>query len=168
VEAGEDEDVARRARRAVLLVRLGVYGTLALIAVALLAARGHDAPPPLTALTGSTEQNARFILGMREDAPVYFDTVVRGRCTDGGTWETHWYPGDGDPDAFVRDGDHLRSVHEGPRRYGALASQAELTLDGRIAGDEVHGVITYRERFTPAFGAPFECAAADVRFSVPR
>jgi hypothetical protein len=69
---------------------------------------------------------------------------------------------------FVLEGDHLRVEHSGPLQYGETTSQVQLSLDGRIVGDEVYGSIGYRERITPASGAAFECGAGNIHFSVRR
>ena len=163
MQGEEQEELARRAKRALWIFRLTFYPAAIAIAVALLAARGDDGPPPLKTYTGWTTQGFRFYLGVRDDRPVFVDTTVTGRCAEGGTWNFHYATSD-DPDAIDRDGDRLRAGYEGPWSYGSFSSQVELSIDATLADDELRGRVEYRERFSNGT----ECASEGVRVTVQR
>ncbi len=167
MDAQEEPD-ARSARRALLIFRLTFYPAALAIAIALLAARGGGDPEPMKTYAGMTGQNHRFIVGVRDDRVVFFDTVVRGRCGKGGTWDFHWYPTDGGSPPFVQADGRLQVASTFPAQYDNMTSQVELSLDGRWEDDRLRGTLTYRETFTPGAEPAFECAAEDVAFSVQR
>ena len=167
VAPDEPEREAPRARHA-LWLRLALYGGALVLALLLLAARSGDGPPEVRTYSGPTGQGHRFFAGLRDDRVTFFDTVVTGRCSIGSVWNFHWIADEERPDPFVTDGDRLRVTHAGPRQYSGMTSQIELGLDATVTGDELRGVLRYRERFTPQRGEPFECAAEGIRFTVQR
>jgi hypothetical protein len=164
VEADGQQDVARRARRALWIFRLTFYPAAIAVAVALLAARGGDEPPELKTYTGWTTQGFRIFLGERDDRPVFVETTVNGPCAAGGSRTFHWASSE-DPDAIRVDGPWLHTGYEGPWFYDdESVSQVRLDIDGTLTGDELSGTIIYRERFDG--GA--DCASDRVRFAVRR
>jgi hypothetical protein len=116
VHAQQEAD-ARRARRALLIFRLTFYPAALAIAIALLAAR-HGGPEPMETYAGMTGQNHRFIVGVREDKVVFFDTVLLGECSKGGSWSFHWFPTDGPSPRFVQTGGRLQVATSFPAQYG--------------------------------------------------
>ena len=152
-------------RRIRLVVRVVLYGTLALIGAALWAAR----PGEKLALAGETSQGEHFDLQTFEDGGVHaFQTYVVARCDrGGGTREISWVPADGDPVPFDRDGERLRVREEWRHEHDdGWSEEGWATLDGRVAEDgrSAGGVIDAATTFEHQAGRRFECRASGVRF----
>ena len=163
MQVEEQEELAHR-------VRLTFYpAALALAAFLLFGRGGGDAAPePIDTYTGTTGQNLRFILGMQDDRVAYFDTIIRGRCSKGGTWDDHWYPSDVPARRFDQSGDRLKVADAWPTRYDDMTSRVELELDGRWEGDVLSGTLSYRQSLAPRASPALACGAEDVRFTVQR
>jgi hypothetical protein len=169
VQVEEQEELARRAGRALWIFRLTFYPAALALAVFLLLGRGGDAgPEPIDTYTGTTGQNLRFIVGLRDDRVVYFDTIIRGQCSKGGSWDYHWYPTDVPQRPFVQTDGGLEVADSWPTQYDDMTSQVDLSLDGRWEDDVLRGTLSYRQTFTPGAGEPFVCEAEDVAFTVQR
>lgn len=152
-------------RRIRLVVRVVLYGTLALIGFVLWSAR----PGEKLAIAGETSQGEHFDLQTFDDGGVHaFQTYVVTRCDEEGeTREISWFPADGDPVPFERDGDALRVREEWHHEHeDGWSEDGWARLDGRVAGDgrSAAGVIDAETTFEHPAGRRITCRASRVRF----
>ena len=152
-------------RRIRLVVRVVLYGTLALIGLVLWSAR----PGEKLAIAGETSQGEHFDIETFGDGGVRaFQTYLVARCdAEGQTREIGWFPADGDPVAFERDGDALRVREEWRHEHeGGWIEEGWATLDGRVADDgrSADGVIDAETTFEHPAGQRTKCRASGVRF----
>ena len=149
-------------RRIRWTMRAVLYGTLLALVLALWAAR----PGEKVVLAGKTSQGQYFDLEARDDGEVdAFDTRLVAECDDGQTVEIRWWPWDGDPVAFERDGERL-DVREEWRREedDGVVETGWATLDGRVSSDgrSASGVVTAQSTFSRTGADDVVCRATDV------
>jgi hypothetical protein len=151
-------------RRIRLYVRVVLYGTLALVALAVWQMR----PGEKVILTGKTTQGEHFDLQARDDGDVdAFQTYFVARCADGEKLDMSWMPADGQPVGFERDGDRIHVREEWRRELEDGATEhGSMTLDGRVGegGRLVTGVMDAETTFERDGYAPNECRVHDVGF----
>jgi hypothetical protein len=150
-----------------------VYGLLAVCAALVLGTHdwssGSD-DGEFTRLTGRTSDGFRIQMGVQEGKLQSFDTHARVRCPSGETRQWRWYPADGVPVRFHRDGPRFR-VFERTDRTAELppamftnAMRGRLSSDGRSARGTIAAYAAwYRDRATIACSglARFRARAID-------
>ena len=95
-------------------MRLVLYGTLVAVGLVVWSMR----PAQRVVLGGETGQGEPFTLQARDDGEVdAFDTHLVAACGEDRTIQIRWFPNDGDPVAFERDGARIE-VREDWSREG--------------------------------------------------
>ena len=152
-------------RRIRWIFRTVLYGGLALVAAALIAARPGDR----IVLSGETSQDEFFNMETHSGGGVSsFQTHLRARCSNGdSTWQVSWTPADGQPVPFERDGERLRVRETWERELGdGTIEKGWAAIDARVAGDgrSASGAMDTRIRFALDGHEYATCWAWNVRF----
>ena len=146
-------------------MRSVLYGTLALLAAAVLAMRQPDDLATNT-ISGRTSQGNAFEIATRTNGSVVgFATLIRTRCSAGDTQHVSWSPGDGAPVPFERRGDRLRVREEWERWSEGYEERGWAVLEGKVADDgrSVTGTIDVEQTFTRGDNWWSTCRAKGVR-----
>jgi hypothetical protein len=158
-----DREVSPRRLR--WIFRIVLYGTLALIGVALMAARPGDR----IVLSGNTSQDEFFNMEADSEGGVSsFQTHLRARCGRDQWWQVSWTPADGHPVDFERDGPRLDVREEWENELGDGSIEkgwAELEADVEDEGRSVTGVMHTEITFTLNGERYATCSAWGVRVS---
>ena len=152
-------------RRIRWIFRIVLYGGLALVAAALIAAR----PADRIVLSGETSQDEFFNMETDDGGRVSsFQTHLRARCSNGDEhWQVSWTPADGQPVPFERDGERLIAREEWERELGdGTIETGWAAIDARVADDgrSAAGVMDTRIRFVLDGHEYAMCWAWDVSF----
>ncbi|HEX8065615.1 MAG TPA: hypothetical protein VF520_03705 [Thermoleophilaceae bacterium] len=162
-------EAPRSAARAVLLMRLAVYGTVLLLAVgvyALRASRAESSGHRVTALAGPVEDDGGVRMLARYGQVQFVEARLHTHCTDGRAgWRSTVRLSGGHGSEWAYDGRRFDTWMNGTRRDGdaiwryAIRVRGELSSDGRSA--------TGRARLIQvrlANGMQDVCDSGEVRF----
>ena len=163
----EEERIARQARRVLWGFRLAFYPAAAAVAAVLLLSRGDADSETPTVVNGTTTQGKAFTLHFDGDGrATYFDTVLVTTCPNGDPWLLRWFPADGDPVPFRRDGSRLRVSERWTERYpSGVVGRRRYTLDAQLGEGVASGVLSVVERVQATAGAAYECVSGNVSFT---
>lgn len=152
------------AKRAIWIIRALFYGSVALVALVLLLARGDDdAEPsgPIT-LTGRTEQDTFINASFRDGRIFRMRAWARVACSNGRDYDWRWIVTEGKGAHFVTDGERVR-IKLATTKDLAWTGIAKLDLDARASGARMTGTIdTVIDVSAPFRGT---CRSGRLRFS---
>jgi hypothetical protein len=164
----EDEQIARRARRALWAFRLAFYPAAVAVAAILLIGRG-DAVAGTEHLDGRTSQGASITLRFDDGRPVGLETRLAAMCPNGHRDWTPWRPADGERLRFRRDGSRLWALELVTIDYdNGNVGRGVYRFDAWVSDDRVEGTLEVVEHVDPAEGDDWACGSEPVGFTAQR
>jgi hypothetical protein len=152
--------------RPLWIFRLIFYPAAIGLIVLLVAGRGGADEPAGGWLLGSTAQDRSFELRVVGGRPVYFDTYLAGRCSDGQDWHLHWYRPENAgvltvrPPRFSASEAYSTNADE-QGRY----SSVWLRMEGRLVDGKATGRLSMRIVHVESYRRSVECTSGWVAFS---